>query len=375
MLDNAHPKTWLRDLARRSVPVSVGALILVGLLSLDHSEAQAQSTKFEVASIRPAAPTPTVPSTGGGGNAPPPPPGGGCMGRRTMDAGRYNLVCVSMKSLLLDAFGVAQSRLVAPDWTDTQQFDISAKLPEGASQERLPAMVRSLLEERFKLAFHRQSEDGPINALVVSKGGPALKPAPPAQPAWAVEAAAGGSYGAGNIGGIQFRSIPVPSATGPAVVYNSPAMGYVRRSSSGGPQGTTRYEAPSITMEGLAHLAVVAGNGLDPAVVDMTGLQGRYQLELVVCPTPTSWLPSPVRARKTPQACGKPSEAWSKRGSGESDCNWSRGRRRSRRSSSTVWKRRQPLIRFSRHSASARGYLPSTENASRTLPGAPPPLA
>ena len=42
------------------------------------------------------------------------------------------------------------------------------------------------------------------------------------------------------------------------------------------PSGIVHYEAPSISFEGLADLAVVAGNGLDPAVVDMTGLQGRY---------------------------------------------------------------------------------------------------
>jgi uncharacterized protein (TIGR03435 family) len=57
-------------------------------------------------------------------------------------------------------------------------------------------------------------------------------------------------------------------------------MGFVRRSNSGGLRGIIHYEAPSITFEGLANLAVIAGNGLDPAVVDMTGLKGRYQVNL-----------------------------------------------------------------------------------------------
>jgi len=62
-------------------------------------------------------------------------------------------------------------------------------------------------------------------------------------------------------------------------------MGFVRRSDTGGAAGggIIHYEAPSITFEGLADLAVIAGsNSLDLAVVDMTGLKGRYQVNLDV---------------------------------------------------------------------------------------------
>jgi uncharacterized protein (TIGR03435 family) len=201
-----------------------------------------------------------------------------------MDAGRIDRRCVSLRALLLDAFAVAPGRLRAPDWADTQRFDISAKLPEGASQEQLPGMLRSLLEERFKLTFHRESRDGSVNALVVAKDGLKVKSAAPAsaQPAWVAAAmAATGPQGAGNIGGIRFRSIALPNSAG-ANVWQSPSMGFVRKSSTGGPGGITHYEAPNITFEGLADLAVIAGNGLDPVVVDMTGLKGRYQVDLAV---------------------------------------------------------------------------------------------
>jgi uncharacterized protein (TIGR03435 family) len=66
----------------------------------------------------------------------------------------------------------------------------------------------------------------------------------------------------------------------PDVRFADPSMGFVRRSNTGGPDGIIHYEAPSITLEGLADLAVIAGDGLDPAVVDMTGLKGRYQVNL-----------------------------------------------------------------------------------------------
>ena len=200
--------------------------------------------KFEVATIRPARPTAPTPqrgadqgkgavaqSRGGAGvNAPappPPPPGSNCFGRTTMDAGRIDRYCVSLRELLLEVFAVAPARLFAPDWTETQVFDISAKLPEGATQEQLPEMFQSLLEDRFGLAFHRESKEGPIHALVVAKGGLKVKAAAPrsAQPAWVAAAeAVSGPYGNGFIGGIRFRSIDVPNSTGePMFVLQTPA--------------------------------------------------------------------------------------------------------------------------------------------------------
>jgi uncharacterized protein (TIGR03435 family) len=175
---------------------------------------------------------------------------------------------------------------VAPDWADNQRFDISAKLPEGSNQEQLPRMLQSLLEERFGLTFHRQSKEGAVNALVVAKGGLKVKLAGLAsdQPPWVAAAmAVSGPFGSGNIGGIRFRSIAVPSSDGASMnIYQSSSMGFVRKSNTGGPGGTTHYEAPSITLEGLADLTVIAGNGLDPAVLNMTGLKGRYQVDLAV---------------------------------------------------------------------------------------------
>jgi uncharacterized protein (TIGR03435 family) len=206
-----------------------------------------------------------------------------------MDAGRIDRYCVSLRELLLEVFAVAPAGLFAPDWTETQVFDISAKLPEGATQEQLPAMFQSLLEDRFGLAFHRESKEGPINVLVVAQGGLKVKSAAPesAQPDWVAAAAAvSGPYGEGFIGGIRFRSITVPNSTGePMFVLQTPSMGFVRRSDTGGAAGggIIHYEAPSITFEGLADLAVIAGNNsLDLAVVDMTGLKGRYQVNLDV---------------------------------------------------------------------------------------------
>jgi uncharacterized protein (TIGR03435 family) len=42
----------------------------------------------------------------------------------------------------------------------------------GAARDQLPPMLRSLLADRFKLAFHRETKDLAIYALVAAKNGP-----------------------------------------------------------------------------------------------------------------------------------------------------------------------------------------------------------
>ena len=53
-------------------------------------------------------------------------------------------------------------------------------MPEGASKDDAPGMLVSLLEERFKLAAHRDNQEHPVLALMVGKDGPKLKESPAA---------------------------------------------------------------------------------------------------------------------------------------------------------------------------------------------------
>jgi uncharacterized protein (TIGR03435 family) len=203
-----------------------------------------------------------------------------------MDGGRLDRLCASVRELLADAFNVPLPRLTAPDWTEDERFDITAKLPAGATPDDVPAMLQSLLQDRFGMKFHREFSDGTVHSLIVAKGGSKLKPAAPesARPAWVTAAAAAkGPYGNGRLGGVRFRSIAVPASDGSlGAVWEAPALGFVRRSDTGGLSGTIHYDAPSISAEGLAELATLAGNGLDTPVVDRTGLTGRYQVNLDV---------------------------------------------------------------------------------------------
>jgi uncharacterized protein (TIGR03435 family) len=183
--------------------------------------------------------------------------------------------------------GIPAGRLVAPDWMEGgQKFDISAKLPDGANLDQTPQMFQSLLEDRFGLAFHRESREQPIYALVVAKGGLKVQPAAPesAQPTWVAAAANSPVTSRGFVAGTRLHSFSVLGSDGLRMgIIETPSMGFVWRSVRR-PEGIIHFEAPSITFEGLADLAVLAMSlGPEDTVVrDMTGLKGRYQVNLDV---------------------------------------------------------------------------------------------
>ena len=56
----------------------------------------------------------------------------------------------------------------------SEKYDIIAKVPEGASREQIPLMLQALLLERFRMSVHWGSKDAAIYALAVGKSGPKL---------------------------------------------------------------------------------------------------------------------------------------------------------------------------------------------------------
>ncbi len=84
---------------------------------------------------------------------------------------------VSLKLLLMKAFRVGSYQCDAPSWVDQAHYDITAKIPENVSQKQVPAMLRSMLAERFSLQFHWDTRTEPGYALIVGKNGPKLRKA------------------------------------------------------------------------------------------------------------------------------------------------------------------------------------------------------
>jgi uncharacterized protein (TIGR03435 family) len=65
-----------------------------------------------------------------------------------------------------------------PDWIDREPYyvDARAENPE-AGPEQIRAMLQTLLTDRFKLAIHRETRQGQVYTLAVSKNGSKLQDA------------------------------------------------------------------------------------------------------------------------------------------------------------------------------------------------------
>jgi uncharacterized protein (TIGR03435 family) len=169
-----------------------------------------------------------------------------------VDGARADFGAQTFESLLCSAYGVEDYQISGPDWMKTARFDIAAKLPAGATAEQVPEMLRTLLEERFHLAVHRDSREFPVYALVVGKYGLKLQ----ARPA-------------------DYQPTPT---------------------------GTIRPR----TMENLVQQLSFVLRRSDRPVVDQTGLKGEYLVDADVIRRGFQQLDASLRAR--PAANGTPVE-------------------------------------------------------------------
>ena len=82
---------------------------------------------------------------------------------------------VTLKDLILNAYGVKDYQISGPDFIENSRFEIVAKLPSGAAKEQAPVMLQQLLAERFRMTLHREEKDMEAYALVLAKGGSKLQ--------------------------------------------------------------------------------------------------------------------------------------------------------------------------------------------------------
>jgi uncharacterized protein (TIGR03435 family) len=80
----------------------------------------------------------------------------------------------TLSDLVVFAYDLHQKQIAgAPDWAETQKFDVTGlpQAPGVPSILQLRGMIRQLLTDRFKLAFHRDKREMPVYAIVVSPTG------------------------------------------------------------------------------------------------------------------------------------------------------------------------------------------------------------
>jgi uncharacterized protein (TIGR03435 family) len=84
---------------------------------------------------------------------------------------------MTLKDLITIAYEVREFQISGgPDWIDSDRYDIIAKAERKASwQQMMVPMLQNLLRDRYNLALHPETREGPIYVLGVSKNGVKLQ--------------------------------------------------------------------------------------------------------------------------------------------------------------------------------------------------------
>jgi len=197
-----------------------------------------------------------------------------------VDAARAEYIYMSLKDLIMVAYGVKVYQVEGPTWLADARFDIEATMPQGATKDDAPAMLQKLLAERFKLVVHRDKTEHKVLALVVGKGGPKLQesaaapqdidPNTPLQP---------GEMKMDTEEG-PMRMLRKPDGT---IVMNMGKRGTMTMKMDMSTQ-SMNLESSMVTMDGFADMltSMMQMTGSGPQVVNMTGLKGNYQVAVEI---------------------------------------------------------------------------------------------
>jgi uncharacterized protein (TIGR03435 family) len=171
--------------------------------------------------------------------------------------GRISAVNVTLRMLLRNAYNIPDSRMSGgPSWIGVDRFDVEARSDGAEPAVQVRAMLRSLLEDRFKLNARIENRDLPVYALIVARsdgklgtqlrrsGDACVPPTPPA--------------------GAPPPPPPPPGGLGPA---SGQCPSILAPGSISGRQLT------------MARLAETLSLWVDRTVIDRTGLEGSFDVD------------------------------------------------------------------------------------------------
>ena len=178
-------------------------------------------------------------------------------GPGTTDPTLFRCSNCTVSFLITKAFALERYQFPGQSSLPDTAFDISAKVPDGATLDQFAAMLQSLLKERFNLSHHYEKKQVQGYELVVAKNGPKLQESKESTKPPGVETGGGGAHQGG-------------SGTWHSA-GNESRPGLMFRNG----QGIYRGEH-----ETTADLARMISNQLAKPVDDHTGLQGKYDINL-----------------------------------------------------------------------------------------------
>jgi len=223
-------------------------LFVFAVPTLLHGQADEKLT-FEVASVKPNSAT----------NAP--------VGFRLLPSGQLVATNIAVRVMIGEAWGSeaiqTSSQIVGgPSWIDADHYDINAKASVGfndkdglQNKQRVDAMLRALLADRFQVKVHLEERDTPIYALVFSNKEPRF--------------------------GARFKPSTAKCYTREDPPPQNAPRDPARLCGIRGGNGNVTYV--NITMQDIAR-SFANDPAVSRPVMDRTGLAGRYDLHLEFVP-------------------------------------------------------------------------------------------
>jgi uncharacterized protein (TIGR03435 family) len=223
-------------LALLSVLAFVGSIAVVLAQAPDPASS---ARAFEVASIKPA--SNQLPA-----------------GIVQLSPDRFYRASITLRNLINYAYDLREFRIIGgPAWTGTERWEVSAKAETAVQPLEMTTLVQRLLADRFALKVHRETHDLPIYHLVARSDGrlgPQMKPAEfDCEPFFRRER--------------RTQDAPIDPATG----FSRCAISF----RTGAGVMTARYNGAP-----MSRLALFLSTEVDRVIVDRTGLNGSYDIEL-----------------------------------------------------------------------------------------------
>jgi uncharacterized protein (TIGR03435 family) len=169
--------------------------------------------------------------------------------------GRFVAEGISLRMLVGRGYGVSETNVLGgPGWTDSDRFDIDARVNGTIPLGQMSPLIRAMLEDRFQLKVHKETRDLPVYELVVAKGGLKMKKSEDQTPP---------------------VPLPPPDRGAPPRGAGPFAGGPLPRGAFGGGRGN--FQGIAVTIATVVNFLT---QNLGRPVIDKTGLSGLYDLKL-----------------------------------------------------------------------------------------------
>jgi uncharacterized protein (TIGR03435 family) len=172
-----------------------------------------------------------------------------------LDGSQVHIASLPLRDYIAMAYKVKTYQISGPDRI-ADRFDLNAKLPAGSTSAQIPEMVLAFLTDRFGLKVHHDQKELPVYALILGKTPLRLVKSAPS-----VDGA--DTKGAVNVAGSgSADGVSVNLGNGSSYTF-----------------ADNKFEIKKFDM---ATLATMLERFLDRPMLNLTGLEGDYDLTLPV---------------------------------------------------------------------------------------------